>query len=277
MSKKAEDQILRIQDLQRNYISQLKKANETIPAIEKGLEWTEWAQRAIKDAPDNFDTLEMSRSLGLVEDSIKDNLPEFFIKPQLIIGTVSAANATLSAVVFDRINSGAFGINTDQTWINKSNSDYYLIQERQELINMVAKLLVNLDPNGEFLEAIEKYSKFLSGISSHQDVATAMRNVLEGVNGELFGLVIKNSKVKQEKKNKRWEDVSSFLAIGGSESLQSKLLLAEKKRYKEIHSVLSEILKNGIEDPRNILIENYSRWLNWLYTVLNLIDPKYLS
>jgi len=128
-----------------------------------------------------------------------------------------------------------------------------------------------------FLKAIDKYLKVNSEISSCEEVAIIMRNVMEGLQGSLFELVRKNSKVIQSKKNMQWEYISNSLSIGGQGSSQSLLLLEKKLVFDDIHNKLSDIAKNSVPDPKSLLQTYYSKWLDFFYTTLNLINPKYLK
>lgn len=277
MNNKIIKQIKRIGKYQKNYIEQIKKANDTIPIIKKNLEFVEWAENTVKGAPENFNNQNIEAAFNLIEDSIKETIPDLSINPKLIGGTVSAANASLSEVVFDRINGGAIDQNRYSTWINESNESYQIIQKKQNIIAQISTMLTTLGLKDEFLEAVNKFSKFESGIALHQDVAILMRNVLEGLQGSLFDIVRKNNFIRQAKKNVRWEQISNFLSSGGSGSRQSQLLLSKKSIFIDIHSVLSQIAKNSIQNPVMILNTYYSKWLDFLYTTLNLINPKFLS
>ncbi len=281
MSKKIITRIRNIKDYQKNYITQVKNAVETVPVIEKNIEWTEWAEKSVIESEKKnnsiFNTPEFENSLSLVEDSIKNVLPNFSINPLTVGGTIGAANATLSEVVFDRINGGAFGSSKNSTWVNSLNSGYYSLQKKQNIVNDIANMLKDIELKKEFLKAVDKYLKASSEISSCEEVAIIMRNVMEGLQGSLFELVRKNSSIMQAKKTVKWEHISNSLSIGGQGSSQSLLLLDKKLVFDDIHSKLSDIAKNSVPNPKSLLQTYYSKWLDFFYTTLNLIDPKYLN
>ena len=281
MSKKIITRIRNIKDYQKNYVTQVKNAVETVPVIEKNIEWTEWAEKSVIESENKnnsiFNTPEFENSLSLIEDSIKNVLPNLSIDPLTVGGTIGAANATLSEVVFDRINRGAFGSSNSATWVNSLNSDYYCLQKKQNIVDDITNMLKSIRLKNEFLKAIDKYLKVNSEISSCEEVAIIMRNVMEGLQGSLFELVRKNSKVIQSKKNMQWEYISNSLSIGGQGSSQSLLLLEKKLVFDDIHNKLSDIAKNSVPDPKSLLQTYYSKWLDFFYTTLNLINPKYLK
>lgn len=281
MSKKTITRIRNIKDYQKNYVTQVKNAVETVPIIEKNIEWTEWAEKSVTESEkkDNniFNTPEFENSLNLIEDSIKSVLPNLSINPITVGGTIGAANATLSEVVFDRINGGAFGSSNNTTWVNSLNSDYYSLQKKQNIVDDITNMLKNIKLKNEFLKAVDKYLKVNSEISSYEEVAIIMRNVMEGLQGLFFELVRKNSSIMQAKKNVKWEHISNSLSIGGQGSSQSLLLLEKRLVFDDIHSKLSDIAKNSVPDPKSLLQTYYSKWLDFFYTTLNLIDPKYLN
>lgn len=281
MSKKSISRIRSIKDYQKKYIEQVKNAVETVPMVEKNIEWADWAEKSVikseEEGSNLFSSVEFDKSLSLIEDSIKDVLPNLSIDPQVVGGTIGSANATLSAVVFDRINGGANNLGNNTGWITPLNKEYYSLQSKHNDVDEIANLLKGTGLKEEFLKAVDKYSKVTSDISSYEEAAIIMRNVIEGLKGYLFEEVRKNSKTSQSKENLKWDHISNNLAIGGVGSNQSILLLSKKEILEDIHSNLGNIAKNTGSDLKSLLQTYYSKWLNFLYTTLSLIDPKYLN
>lgn len=281
MSQKTISRIRKIKNYQKQYVEQVKNAVETVPVVEKNIEWAEWAEKTISESDKNrdgaFDTPEIYSNLNLIEDSIKTVLPELSINPQVIGGTIGAANATLSEVVFDRMNSGVNSLGNNSSWVNSLNVEYYALQKKQNIIDDIEKLLTNIGLKEEFIKAVDKYSKVNSKISSTEDAAIIMRNLLEGLQGHLFKVVGENAGPLQSKKSMRWDYIGNYLAVGGEGSSQSKMLLNKKSVYDDVHKNLTYIAKNSVPNPEKLLETYYSKWLDFLYTTLSLIDPKYLN
>lgn len=281
MSKKSISRIRSIKDYQKKYIEQVKNAVETVPMVEKNIEWADWAEKSVikseEEGSNLFSSVEFDKSLTLIEDSIKGVLPNLSIDPQVVGGTIGGANATLSAVVFDRINGGVNNLGNNTAWITPLNKDYYSLQAKQNVVDEIANLLKGTGLKEEFLKAVDKYSKVTSDISSYEEASIIMRNVIEGLKGYLFEEVRKNSRTSQSKENMKWDHISNNLAIGGTGSNQSILLLSKKGIFEDIHSNLSNIAKNTGSDLKSLLQTYYSKWLDFLFTTLSLIDPKYLN
>lgn len=280
MSTKIAARINRIKDYEKDYIEQIKNAVETIPTIEKNIEWLDWAERSVNSSeqvhPGIFDTTEIENTFTLIEDSIKSVLPDISISAQLVGGTVRAANATISGMVMERINASPY-VSQSTFWVNHLHSDYYRLQKKQDFVDDIYRLLKDLSLKDEFLKAVDKHSKLKSAISSNEEVAIIMRNVIEGIQGYLFQLVRRNSKIHQRKKRVMWDHIGDTLAIRGATSSQSQLLRSKKILYDNLHNELTDIAKNSTTPSIETFQALYSKWLEFLYTTLNLIDPKYLK
>lgn len=284
MNKKSEDIIRKTIVYLDDRLKEIKNLNEVVPEINEAREYLELNANVIDKAPtsvkNTFETQEMQDTLSINLDNWKKTLPPSPIDPASVKTAASGVSGTASMIVFDRVNSTGLDLTPEITsWKTQYNNNYSKLQEKQKRVEEIANLLTKLDLKikREFLDAVAKCSKVDSGIASHEDAAITMRNVLDGLQGSLFNLVRENTDVLQAKNNVKWKHIGKYLAVGGTEVNQSQFLSKKERVYRDIKGILSQIAKNEGEDPKQLLKIYYVKWLEFLYTTLNLINPIYLS
>lgn len=280
MNKKSEDIIRETIAYLDDRLEEVKNLNEVVPKINQAREYLELNANVIGNAPSRvkhtFETQEVQDTLSINLDNWEKILPPSPIDPASVRTAASGVSGTASEIVFDKVNSTGLVLTPEITnWRTQYNNNYSKLQKKQKRVEEIASLLTRLDLKikREFLDAVAKCSKIDPGIASHEDAAITMRNVLEGLQGSLFNLVRENTDVLQAKNNVKWKHIGEYLAVGGTEGNQRQFLLKKERVYRDIKEILSQIAKNEVEDPKQLLKTYYVKWLDFLYTTLNLISP----
>ena len=108
-----------------------------------------------------------------------------------------------------------------------------------------------------------------SGISKRTAVASELRNLLYGIQGELFDLARDSQGERMS-----WEIMSDRLVKSGVESTEHVVIKQEGLIYDELVGVLSTIAKDREGgNPRN-LDDVCTKMLDHIHAVLSLIKPR---
>jgi hypothetical protein len=261
-------------------------AKDDLPHLQQQLELTEWQLRALKNRPpesieipykNRSDEIE-SENQFLIEKFPILNIPPFRIQggpvwiqsPSMYSAsdsiTVSGTPPTLDFVSRVRDLGTPDAIDFGNTYI----LEYNQLQESQERPMRVRELLDKLNSPStleRFDDAFAAYKIYKSDPKEKISAANMMRNLIDGVKGDLF-----DRARHWPKENMTWTTMSSRIAINGDRG-QEHVTLDNQKRVKaSLYARLSDVVhdqeRGSITDLNNIWIEI----LDYIFSVLGLIN-----
>lgn len=200
-------------------------------------------------------------------NNIKEYIPE--AKPVNIYkinDTIFSATG-ISSMIF--ANSGLISNleESGQEWAMQTMDSYKQIKDELHIVSELKNKLQNLDPKlVNELDLMEgNFYRAMNEIECRVNTSTAMRNILEHVKGKLF------TKARKPYEQKiKWNKMVERLCINSENTFEYQTLIDQESVWEEIHSNLSQYLKNNvhcsIEDIKNLRIALFTH----LYTILSL-------
>ncbi len=281
MAKKATDLLKKKKALLDNFLDQAKKVNQVIPLVQEAKELTEWSLQTLNNAPkaalSAFDDLQLEKAFLTDLNIWQKGLPQLTFDIPYLTTSGSAASGTASAVVFDRINTFNQTAQPDLVldWVKGRQDEYIHIQEQHSHVEKISEKIKNIFSGREveFLEAEHLYLQAHAEVLTSKAGATAMRNVLEHFQGDLLNLA-RRFPGEQIKKSEQWRSISDRLATGGAGSLEHTLLMGKEIDQRDLFVRLTKVVKNLTTNPLPELRLIHARWIEHLFTTLNLLDPK---
>lgn len=251
------------------------RVQDDIPHIQQNLDLTDWQIRALENLPSESDEIPYkSRSDELEEENIflKNSFPIFTypIHPSLYSSTASVT-VSGSTGTYDYINrvrdlGTPYAIDYGDAFIQ----EYKHIQEAQERPQRVRSLLERLNsPNTleRFDSALLAYNKYKSDPREKISAAISMRNLLHGVQGNLW-----ERAKRWSEENMTWSIMSSRLAINGSRGREHITLDNQKRVKASLNSRLSDVLKDREGGSVTNIDNIWTETIDFLFTVLGLIN-----
>jgi hypothetical protein len=246
-----------------------------IPYIQQDLELTDWQLRALQQRPpESVEIPYKSRSDELEKENrfLRTSIPVFKhpVHPTLYSTTASITTSG-SSDTYEFINrvrdlGTPDAINYGDAFIH----EYKHIQEAQERPQRVRKMLEKLNsPNTleRFDIALLSYNKYKSDPKEKTAAANGMRNLLLGVQGELW-----ERARRWPDENMTWSTMSARLSINGGRG-QEHITLDNQKRVKgPLFSRLAEVLKDREGGSLTNLDTIWTEVIDFLFTVLGLIN-----
>ncbi len=256
----------------KEWLEDAKNINKAIPTVENILAITEWQLQAIDSQP-NIAKEKVSMEIPDVENKyayLKNQFPSMHDYSSIDYGKLSAVTISGSSSLYGQVvKTGHLNDPEAIKYSEKQTASYLKLQKSQERPLKDRELLVKLNnPQtlGRFDDAFEAYNRTKSQISKRTEAANAMRNLLYGLNGDLF------EKARKPKEQKlRFVEAVKRLFQGDTASSEYQELINQAEKYSELTRELSKISKDrGCSqlDLDNIWISI----IDLIYIVLGLID-----
>ena len=264
----------------KDFLDQAKKVNDIVPTVKDALESTELVEKVITGAPKEatsvFDDPFLEHTLLIDLNIWKQKLPQLSINPAIFSGGTSGATGTATQVIFSAIST-VTGPQPVMNWVHQYQTDYSVLQQKQQKPLLIQTRLKSINMIDEFTEANKLYLQAEALTIPPKSAAASMRNTIEHFVGNLVDKARKNPRENVKKKiDTQWKFISDRLVIGGIGSFEHSLLIDKYKEHQIIHLTLTNILKNLDPHPLENLKITHVKWIDYLYTCIQLIDPKYL-
>lgn len=259
-------------DYLKTWLERNKKAQDMAPYVQTNLELTEWELKAIRDCPKEVkETFRLSenvfhRDLEFTKRSLS-MIPDYDKGPVMDMTAVSTSGNSL---VYSLV-SDAFRLGTPEAieYSEQYSNSYRELQRSQDRPKEVRKILGKLKHSTilERYDIAEKAFLLLkAGTGERSAVALQLRNVLDGIQGNLFELARMNPK-----ENMTWKVMAERLAKGGPSSAEHNVVAEEESIRSVLIDRLSTIAKDR-EGKTFVDIEDIrSRFLDHIYAVLGLV------
>ncbi len=255
-----------------DYLGKAKMVQDAVPKIQVQLEYAKWEKAALSNSPPF--TAEESDWLAesLKEDIkiIRSSLPEISLPDQRMFEASSGVTSTSSAAVYTATTIAQTQQEASlQAWGNEFGSQYEKLHEKSGREEKVKELLSNLrtEFESEFVKSNESYYRAIAGVEQINAAALMMRNLLEHYKGALMNLALSPPRQKL-----KWNEMADSLFENGS--ILWKRFCSEGENWGELHGRLSAIAKNLESVDPSTFKQLYTRYIDHLYAVLNLIKIK---
>jgi hypothetical protein len=256
------------------WVGNLKQAQEALPFVKKILEKTEWEIAALSNRPPGairIPTGDLSASINRTNRYMAAALPMVPVYDTDRFGTLvtlasSETSRTYSYVAQVGDGSVAGGQEYSVTFIRQ----YQDLQEKHEQPAAVCSLLEKFkNPSllGRFARATMAYNQAVSGVGEPTAAANEMRNLLDGVKGELF-----DKARRKEKKKMTWNIMAERLAKRGPGGIEHQELLEQGEIFSSLFDRLSKILKAREAGTRTDVDIVWIEVLDHIYAVLGLVN-----
>jgi hypothetical protein len=165
---------------------------------------------------------------------------------------------------------GDWGVTGAQEYSTAYIKDYQAIQIKYGQSATVRELLEKFN-NPDLMERFDKasgaYSQAVSGAGERSAAALAMRNLLDGVKGELW------ERARQAKKeNMTWNIMAERLAKGKPGGLEHQQLLDQEEKRASLIDRLSKIIKHREGGTYVNLDTVWTQLLDHIQAVLGLVN-----
>ena len=247
--------------------------NKVRPEVQKNLDMTDWEIEALTNLTNtSMESLpkELDRSFERDYKYIKQNIPMMPDFSTIASSTAtSMATAGTSGVYNFVAKFGDVGTRDVRDSVRKYTHRYRELQEAQERPERVRQLMEKyVRPNTlkRFDKAKNAYCTAKSDVSSHEQAALFMRNLLDGVKGDLFQLAR-----SKDKEDMTWEKMTIKLTKGVINGPEYQELLAQETYRATLFSRLSDVLKDREAMSKNNIDNLWTQVLDHIHTILGLL------
>lgn len=227
---------------------------------------------------------------------VLDEIPEeqhniLSILESTIQSTLNIVTPTFDTNILTGLTGSYFSASGDTLTIIKSygSKHYNLVNEysdlnnTEDLINRIQDILVIIKDEYQEVslcellnDARETYLKWKVGAVNNSVLATDIRDFQDVFHGMLHLARVNNLKPKPPKNpDTSWPKMAEVLARSGSGMLKS--LKNEHQRHIDRHADFTVILKKTKRVSRIKMESCFKDYIEHVFTVLTLIDEKYLS
>ena len=244
-----------------------------MPYVQKKLDLTRWGIHALENRPDVSG--EVPSASGLPYYASEDHKITKFALPLLpdynleMVATASSSGTANAAYIYNYVSKWA-DIQDPKAveYSEKETEQYRELQAQHELPNEVQDLMrayCSAQTLQRFDDAKKAYFSSKSGIVTRRDVATAIRNTLDGIKGDLFEKV--RTPIEQKA---TWPKIYQRLAKG----VKDREILTKNDAVRVLlYKNLTDVLKDREHGSATDLDNLWTQTLDFMYTVLNLLKP----
>ncbi len=260
-------------DYLRKWIERYKKAQDAVPFVHMGLEMTEWEIQALSNRPDEADETPLTDLMIRFErdyDYLTDVLP---MMPEYNLDDLPVLTAVVtsgSASVYNYVAKvGDLGTQEAQEYSARYTAAYRELQAAQTRPKTVRDLLKKLN-NPQTLQRFDRasnaYLAARSGTGERTAAALEMRNLLDGVQGDLF-----EKARRWPREDMTWNKMAKKLSKGKNGGTEQQELINQEARRTSLINRLSTILKDREGGFLKALDNVWTQLLDHIYVVLSLI------
>lgn len=259
----------------KEWLRRVEKANDVVPQVQLNLELTDWEIEALTNAPDEADEIPSVDLPARIRQDCSywvDTLPMI---PSYDSGLISAASAVSTAgtqSVYEYIGRvGDLGTPDALTYSNRYTALYHQLQasqDRPQSVRGFIEILCTPQTLQRFDDALSAYLSAKAGTGKRETAALAMRNLLDGIQGDLFEL----ARIRP-KENMTWEEMAKRLAKNGPTGVESRGIIGQKQNRISLIGRLSDILKDREAGSLTNIENVWTQVIDHIYTVLGLVEP----
>jgi len=256
------------------WLARHKEAQRIVPFVRSNLEVTEWAIEALSNRPAEA---EQVADPGFAEQFNEENEYIRQVVPMMplydadvAIGSTAVTSISSSDVFVHVAEIGGLGTPATIEYSDVYTARYIELQESQERQSRARGLVSRLG-NPKTLErfdrAVTAHASWRAGTVGRTTVANEMRNLVDGIKGDLF-----QAASKWPRENMTWQRMAERLARGGPESLDAHQLSHLEAKHSRLIDLLSGTLKDR-EGRASVDLEHvWTQILDHLYSLLTLAN-----
>lgn len=250
------------------------KASEIAPNVQRFLEVTRWETEALDNRPDIADEIPVD-DLGDTFQREYANLkrvlpmmPEYDTSRVDSLGTALSTSSSASTYVHvlqigTLPSQEAHDYAAEHTWAYR---DLQKEHSRPQEVRSLLAQLGNPQTLDRFDSALNAVLTAKGGIGEREAAANAMRNLLDGVKGDLW------PKARQWRtENMTWEKMAKRLTAQKGEAARKEVLAKESQRQ-SLYSQLTNVLKDREGGSVIGVNDIWVQVLDHLYVVLTLVE-----
>jgi hypothetical protein len=258
------------------WLDNFKQAQDVAPEVQRNLDFTKWQIEAIEETPEAGRDVPLP-DIGPTVDSDTQHLEEALPKPPrynraYLIGA-SAFTSSGTAPVFGYIGRvGDIETPVTKAFSAKMTQAYQGLQTKYDLPEKARALIQDTcGPNTlrRLDVARSTYQSFLVGGATRSAVANDLRNLIEGIKGDLW-----ERARSAPKENMNWKLMAARLAKGGPGGVQEREIINQE----QVHSSLLDRLADVIKDREGGSITNihflWSETQDYIIALLGLVEQQ---
>lgn len=255
------------------WLSRYSKAKDIVPDVQKDLDLTTWGIHALENRPPIANevpsNVDLSYYASRAYHFTRAALPMIPNYNSGMMSTASSTGIANASAIYSYVAKYADIPDSNAVdFANKQTGLYREIQAQQERPKEVRSLMqvfCTVQTLQRFDTATMSYLSSKSRAVTSIDSANSIRNTLYGFKGDLF-----EKARATPKENMTWVKMSQKLAKGVKES---EVLTRNEVTLTSLISGLSEILKDRDHGSITNLDNLWTRSLDFMYTLLNLLKP----
>lgn len=274
MKRDEDEKLKENREYLREWIKRYKNAQDVLLYVQRNMDITEWTINALNERPDEAENIPLADLKDIFDrnyDHLKRSLPMMPDYDPDAVRNATILSSSGASKVYDYISRvGDLGTTWAVAYCKKYTTSYRELQTAQARSQAVRELLQKLN-NPQTLErfdrALSAYSAVKSGTVERTAAALAMRNLIDGMKGDLF-----DKARSWRKENMTWDEMAKRLSKGQPGGTEYQELIDQRKTRTSLIKHLSAIAKDREGGPRTNLDYVWTQILDHIYTVLGLLD-----
>jgi hypothetical protein len=225
----------------QTWMDHFREASQAAPFVQESLEEVSWARRALEDRPPESNNVSRELVADWAETAhnnliaVLPPIPSFGNTSGFQVSSSTASSN--SAVVRYIYEVGQIGTPAAKEYFENKFESYRTLQDQHDRPQRVREMISRRWPGclDRFDAAFEVQRRFKAKLITEDAAAIAIRTALEGIKGEIFQEVRRNTR-----ENMTWAEMARRLCRNSS---HQDLLLKQEAAYNTIHGHLSKLAK----------------------------------
>lgn len=261
-------------DYLKKWLARHRETHEIAPEVQRNLELTEWQINTIESRPLSSYEIplpDLARTAASDYEHLMGALPMIprFDREKIVSG--SAFTSTSTASVFEYASRvGDLDEPEAKEYSNMFTVSFRDLQhshERPKQLRWLIERLGNPGTTSRLDRAVNSYSSYQMGTTRRTAVAIEIRNLIDGVKGDLF-----ERARNWPTENMTWPTMAQRLSKGPENGPQFQELIEHERTHSSLISRLSDIAKDREAGSFTNLDNVWAETLEHLYAVLGLVD-----
>lgn len=259
-----------LRDHLRTWLDRYRKAGEAVPSIQRAFELIEWQLGALEQRPEEARVIpdhQVQERVDLTCNIVPTAVPMLPEVDRSALPFATEVTSTGSSnVVYTYVTQvGGLKYPETQKYAEVHTKAYQELQVSQNRPNQVRKLLKKLLPtkSDQFDLAFDAYYAAKSGAGERSAAALQMGVLLDQIKGELWKGVFRTPTEKSS-----WKKIFKRLQL---DPVRKDELIRQAETLEAIYDDLTAIQKHREGSHPKSLDNLWTRWLDHLYVILNLI------
>ncbi|MCI0527531.1 MAG: hypothetical protein L0Y56_08830 [Nitrospira sp.] len=257
----------------QKWLRRVKKAQDTVPQVQINLELVNWQIEALANPPDEASEIPLIGLSSTLDQDTNYWIGALTMIPKVdgdLIMAASAITTTGTQSIYEFVTRvgdlptpGAIAYTEKYTTLYHQ---LHITQNRPEAVRSLIEKLNNPQTLERFDEALKAYLTTKAGTEKHSTAGKEMRNLLDGVKGDLFKIAR-----KWPKENMNWQVMAERLVIGEVAGMEYHELINQGPIRSSLIDRLSDILKEREGGSFTNLDNVWTQVLDHIYITLGLI------